>query len=346
MKSRKIVLDEISRCYCVNHMTVDGILRIVFASEEIDGPCYAYSGKNFEHKEVVWEKGGGTMSFSPIPGSNGEFLAIQNFFPGFNAKDAKIVWGKYKDGRWEVKDFLKLPYVHRFDILESEGKLYFIGTTLCCGKQERNDWSDPGMVWVGELPCDLNEKMDIKPIKDFLLKNHGYCQGYYQDKQVGFITCDSGLYVVIPPDGNSDWEIKQLMADQISDVAVYDLDKNGENEYAVITPFHGNAMEIRKIIDDRRYETIYTYPYEMDFAHAIWAGEIFGTPTVVLGVRRAECELAYIQYNQETNQFETHMIEKGVGTANVSLIHEEDRVLLIAANHTKNEAAVYIITKS
>lgn len=345
MNIEKKVLDEIYRCYCASHVNVDGILKIVLASEEVDGPCYAYSGENFEHKEIIWEKGGGTMSFVEIPKTNGEFLAVQKFSPGFNAKDAKIVWGRYKEGRWEVKDFLKLPYVHRFDILESEDKLYFIGATLCSSKLERNDWSDPGMLWVGELPSDLNEQMEVKPIKDFLLKNHGYCRGFYQDKQAGFITCDSGIYTVIPPDGDSNWKVKQLMADRISDVAVYDLDKDGENEYAIIAPFHGNVMEIRRIIDDRCYETIYTYPHEIDFAHAVWAGEIFGTPTVVLGIRRKECELIYIQYNDVSKQFDTHIIEKGVGTANVSVVHDENRVLLIAANHTKNEAAVYIITE-
>jgi len=124
------------------------------------------------------------------------------------------------------------------------------------------------------------------------------------------------------------------------------LNQDGENEYAIIAPFHGNVMEIRKINDGRRYETIYTYPHKMEFAHAVWAGEIFGKPTVILGIRREECELAYIQYNDVLNQFETHIIEKGVGTANVSLVHDKDRVLLIAANHTKHEAAVYIMTKS
>lgn len=346
MKIVKKVLDEIYRCYCASHVSVDGVLRVVLASEEIDGPCYAYWGENFENKEVIWEMGGGTMSFSQIPGTNGEFLAIQNFFPGFDSKDAKIVWGRHENGRWEVRDFLKLPYVHRFDILESEGRLYFIGATLCSSKLERNDWSDPGELWVGELPSDLNEQMEISPIKDFLLKNHGYCRGIYQHKQVGFITCDSGIYMVMPPDQERNWEVKQIMADQISDVAVYDLDNDGESEYAVIAPFHGNKMEIRKIVDGRRYKTVYTYPYEMEFAHAIWAGEIFGTPTVVLGIRRKECELAYIRYNESAGQFETNIIEKGVGTANVSLVHEKDKVLLVAANHTKNEAAVYIITES
>jgi len=344
MRIEKIILDKIHRCYCASNVTVDGILKVVLASEEVDGPCYAYWGEKFEHKEVIWEKGGGTMSIVEIPGTNGEFLAVQNFFPGFNAKDAKIVWGRYIDGQWEVKDFLKLPYVHRFDILESEGELYFVGATLCSSKRERNDWSDPGKLWVGKLPSDLNKQMEIKPIKDYLLKNHGYCRGVYRGKPACFITCDSGAFAVVLPTANSDWEVKQLMADRISDIAVFDLDGDGENEYAIIAPFHGNVMEIRKIIDERRYETIYSYPNKMNFAHAVWTGDIFDIPTVILGIRREECELAYIQYHKASKQFETHIIEKGVGTANVSLVEDGDRVLLIAANHTKNEAAVYMMT--
>ena len=344
MKIEKKILDEIDRCYCASHVTVDGELKVLLASEEIDGPCYSYSGENFEKKETVWEKAGGTMSIIEIPHTNGEFLAVQNFFPGFNSLNSKIVWGKYEDGRWVIKDFLKLPYVHRFDLLESEGKLFFIGATLCCSKKDRNDWSDPGRIWIGELPEDLNEEMEIKPIKDFLLKNHGYWRGESEGCQVGYVTCDSGIYMVTPPKGGSDWEVKQLLAGQISDVAVFDLDQDGKEELVTIGPFHGNELLIRKKVDDRRYETVYQYPNKMDFAHAVWAGNLLSKPSVVFGIRRMDCELGYIQFDTERNEYNTEIIEKGVGTANVDVVHGKDREIIIAANHTKNEAAVYILS--
>lgn len=344
MKIEKKILDEIYRCYCASHVTVDGELKVILASEEIDGPCYSYSGKNFEKKETVWEKAGGTMSFVEIPHKNGEFLAVQNFFPGFQSMDAKIVWGKYKNNKWEVKDFINIPYVHRFDILESEQKLYFIGATLCGSKKERNDWTDPGSIWVGELPNDCSDGMIIRPIKDFLLKNHGYWRGTIEGKQVGYVTADSGIYTITPPTSTSDWKIKQILADRISDVAVFDLDSDGINEIVTISPFHGNELTIRKPLDERRYETVYHYPNKMDFAHAVWAGSLLSKPTAIFGIRREECELGYIQYNKQTNEYETTIIEKGAGTANVSVIHEENRDILIAANHTKNEAAIYIFT--
>ena len=39
----------------------------------------------------------------------------------------------------------------------------------------------PGKIWVGELPADLsdiNEDNQVKliPLKENLLKNHGYCR--------------------------------------------------------------------------------------------------------------------------------------------------------------------------
>lgn len=83
------------------------------------------------------------MSIIPIPEKNGDFLAVQRFFPTFQSEDAEIVWGRYENGKWEIKTLFKLPYLHRFDILEANGKLYFLGAVLCNSKQFKDDWSDP-----------------------------------------------------------------------------------------------------------------------------------------------------------------------------------------------------------
>ena len=41
--------------------------------------------------------------------------------------------------------------------------------------------------------------------------------------------------------------------------------------------------------------------------------------------------------------FVMKVIDRGVGPANLCLVNEENRDLIIAANHTANEAAVYIV---
>lgn len=342
MNIEKLVLDEIYRCYCTSSVTVDGVLKVLLASEEIDGPCYAYYGENFSQKEVVWEKAGGTMSIVEIPGTNGEFLAVQNFFPGFNAINSKIVWGRYVDGKWQVKDFISLPYVHRFDILKANGKKYFLGCTLCDSKTARDDWSSPGRLWVGELPEDLNQPMELKSIQTGLLKNHGYCRGIYEGKEAGYTTCDSGIYVAVPPQKEGeDWTVHHILEEPTSDVAVYDVDGDGESELVTIAPFHGNRFNVLKK-SEGQYKEVYAYPNQMDFAHAVWAGDIRGKATIIGGIRRMDCELFYVQYDGE--EYRTTIVETGVGTANVAVVHQPDREILISANHTKNEAAVYIIT--
>jgi hypothetical protein len=346
MKIEKKVVDELYRAYCVGQVTVDGVTRVVFASEAEGGNCYAYYGDDFEHREVIWEKVGGTMSFVEIPHTNGEFLIIKNFFPGFNSKNAKIMHGRYAEGKWVLEEFISLPYVHRFDLLESDDKLYFIGATLCTSKRERNDWGDPGKIWVGEMPNDLHDGMTLHPLRDWMLKNHGYSRSEENGRQIGLVTADSGIYKIYPPDRGEDWRVEQILAGQISDAYEYDLDGDGAKELVTISPFHGNELCIRKKDGTRRYETTYTYEHQMDFAHAIWAGELCGEPTVVYGIRRENKELGYIRYNKATKQYESHIIEKGVGPANVCVLHQTDRDVIVAANNGIHEAAVYWVDRT
>jgi len=282
------------------------------------------------------------MSFIPIPGRNGEFLASQQAYPGFNTEKAKIVWGRHTENGWDILDFISIPYLHRFDVLPSEGKLFFLGATLCNSKRFYDDWTDPGKLWAGELPPDRDGRMELKPIKDFLLKNHGYWRGEWEGSAAGFIACDSGVYAVTPPRAGRDWVVTQVLAGQISDLACFDLDGDGEDEMVTISPFHGNRLEIHKKADGNRYETVYLYPEPIDLAHALWAGLFQGIPAVIFGIRGLNGELGCIRFDKNTNAYHSEIIEIGAGTANVSVARRLEGDILIAANHTKNEAAVYL----
>ena len=105
------------RAYAVGSITVGDELHLIVASEAIDGKCVAYHGKNFDERKVIWSDQGGTMSIVPIPHTNGEFLAVRNFFPGFNGIAAKVVHVKPEGASFVVKDFINLPYLHRFDLI-------------------------------------------------------------------------------------------------------------------------------------------------------------------------------------------------------------------------------------
>ncbi len=341
MKIKRIKLDEVNRCYSTGYVYVDDELKIILASEEIDGPCYSYSGNDFRNKEVVWEKGGGTMSIIPIPNTNGEFLASQGFFPGFNANESKIVHGRYIDGDWEIRDFMSLPYIHRFDILKANGKNYFVGATLCTSKKNRDDWSDPGKIFVGELPKDLSKPMELSIIQEGLTRNHGYCRGIWEGKESGFITSDEGVFVVTPPRKEGErWNVKNIIKRPISDIAICDIDDDGIEELATIEPFHGTKYRINKKVDGE-YKVIYEYPNETEFFHVVWGGEIRGKRTFIGGARRGNAELFMVQYNND--KYETVFIDKGRGPANITVVNGKDKDIIITANNTIHEACVYIV---
>lgn len=345
MQLKKIVLGDMERCYCASHITRGGQQIALLASEAVDGPCFAYHGANFETKETVWENGGGTMSMVELPWSSGDFLATQRFFPGFRSEESKVVLCQYVDEKWVVRDFLALPFLHRFDILKAGDCFYFVACTLCGSKKDREDWSDPGKLWVGELSTNLDMPPVLHPIAENLTKNHGYWRGQWQGQQACFISCESGVYAAVPPQlPGDDWAVHHIFDDPVSDMALFDFDGDGVDELAVIEPFHGDSFRILKQTDGG-YREVYRYPGEIDFAHALWAGTLAGCPAVLCGVRRKGGELFCVTYQPEENAYHAEVLDTGVGTANVDVLHQEGRDVIISANHTKNEAALYFVAK-
>lgn len=337
----KKFLTKLHRCYATGSTVIDGKEKILFATEG-EGACFAYDGDDFT-QSTVWDGPGGTMSMVPVPGKNGDFLAVQNFFPTFQSENATIIWAAPKpDKSWAVKTLFKLPYVHRFDILTAGGVHYFIGCTLCTSKTEKEDWSDPGKIYVGQIPEDLNQPMELKVIKTGLTKNHGYSRAIWNGNMAGMVTCEEGVFAVVPPEtAGADWTIETVLERPVSDIAVLDIDGDGVAELITIEPFHGNQFLISKKTADG-YEVVYQYPEEMEFGHVVWGGNLRGTPTIIGGQRRHAKDLFYIQYID--GKYVKTTIDEGIGPSNVAVLQQENRDIIIAANREIGEAVLYIAT--
>lgn len=332
------------RCYCASNIYMDNENHILLASEDPDIACNMYSGKDFEIQERVWTHPGGCMSIIPIPNKEREFLAVQEFYLKVSPSLAKIVWGKYDPQTgWQTKDVLSLPYIHRFDIYDVDGTNFFIGATIATSKQDKNDWSVPGRIYIGRLPDDPSQGIDLTILADGLYRNHGYWHGKENGKDVGYFGSDQGILKVTPPDtADGEWKTEFILEGQIGEIAVCDIDQDGKEEIMTIEPFHGNSIQIYHEAEDG-YEKVWTYDNTIDFAHTLVGTTLRGVPTFVAGVRRVDAELFYVQYVD--GQYKATVIEKGVGPANLCVVNEKDRDLIISANHTANEAAVYIVTE-
>lgn len=345
MNIEKTILTDLHRCYTVAHTVINGRKKMFIATEG-EGACYMYDVETLE-KTTVWEEPGGTMAMIFIPNTNGEFLAVQNFFPTFQSKEAKIVYGKLNGDKWEIKTLFKMPYLHRFDILEANDKMYFLGAVLCNSKEFKDDWSDPGKIYVSEMNDDFfNENAKFEVIKDGLTKNHGYTKGILNKEEVVLVTSEEGIFkITAPNDKNKKWSVEKILNEPTSDVAIIDIDNDGEEELVTIEEFHGKHFRIRKKYNDE-YKVIYNYPKEIDFGHVVWGGKLLGVQTIIGGYRRLERELFGIRCIDEKElKFEHYVIDKEVGPSNVCVIECDDKDIILSANREIGQAAIYTVTK-
>ena len=343
MKIEKHFLTELNRCYSANSIVVDGQPRILLATEG-EGPCLAWTGADYEASHTVWEGPGGTMSIVPIPGTNGEFLAVQKFFKMFQWEEAKIVHVRpVSSGGYEVSDVLQLPYIHRFDLLSVGGRHYFIGCTLATTKDSKEDWSNPGKIWVGEFTGA--GPLQVSVLKDGLTKNHGYSRLTRDGAMCGLVTCEQGAFEVTPPPvPGAEWTVKQLMDWPISDISAIDIDGDGELEFATIEPFHGEYFRVYKKIGGA-FKKIYEHPEVTEFYHVVVGTTLAGRPVFIGGCRRGKQQLFYVEAKQrDPLQLEAVVIEESVGPSNVYVLHEEHRDIIVAANREKGEAALYFVS--
>lgn len=340
MRFEKKKLDDIVRCYCASHMTIGDDLYAFFASENPESECYSYTGDDFSKKETVWNGDrGGCMSIIPFETRKGEFLAVNEFYLKVSPSHAKLVWGKKTEDGWMIKDVFNLPYLHRFDIYHVDGKDYVICATIARDKAFKDDWSRPGQLYVGEIPADLeNENVVLRQIGDDYYRNHGCSRGIYDGVVCGYFGSDYGVVRVTPPHDGKDWEVTRIMEGNISEIAFVDIDGDGLEEMMTIEPFHGNCINVYRL-KDGEYVKDYTYPNEIDFAHALVGTTLAGKPCFVAGIRRVNCEIFVLTY--EDGQYKVTIVEEGVGPANLDVVHHNGKEYILAANHTKNEAAIY-----
>ena len=340
----KIELAELERCYAVRAMRIDGRDRLLYATEG-PGACLQFDGETLAPLPPVWEQPGGTMSIVPIPGRERDFLAVQNFFPTFQSEKAAIVWGHLNDAeQWEIHSFLDLPYVHRFDLLAAPTGIWFVGCTLATSKKDKDDWSDPGKVWVGRLPESWDEPMALTPILAPMTHNHGYCRLTTEGMNRGVATCDEGVYLLTPPQAEGEaWQTCCLLAAPVSDVALADVDGDGKLECMSIEPFHGEKMTIYRW-EKEGLKSIWRLPFETPFGHVVWGGEFEGRPAFLAACRKGPASLMLLRA-EGGDSFSVETIDEGEGPSNIDVTHIGGRDVILAANRMTGKAALYRVKK-
>ncbi len=346
MKVEKKVMGTLEKCYSIAPLHYNGKDHILVAAEKQD-PCQLFD-LDGNYEETVWEGPGGTMSMVQVPGSNGEFLATHKFYSPNDSKEAKIVRVWPENGEWKVAVLKELPFVHRFDIISRNGVRYLIACALKSDHEYKDDWTHPGKVYAGVLPDDLSayseeNQLELTVIKDGMTKNHGYYKVMRNGLETAVISCEEGVYAFTPPETpDKEWNIEQLISDPASDGVLLDLDGDGREELAVISPFHGENIYIYRN-EDGGFKRVYEYGEKAEFAHSIYGGSLCGRPAVVIGHRKGKRNLIAFFWNEEKKDFDTQILDEDCGSANVYHYEKDGKDIIISTNREINEIAMYTI---
>lgn len=340
MRIYKTIVDDLPMSYAVGWLNRGGKLYGIAASEGRDR-CIVFDPDQRSEPETVWTDAGGTMSISQIKG-DGTFLAVQNFFKGFQAASACIVCAKpLVTGGWQVEKYLDLPYVHRFDVVEVEGKQFLLACTLCDGKEYKQDWSRPGRVWLGEMKEDGCE---LKTLIPGITKNHGFYRGRRNGRNVVLVSGMEGLFEIqIPERSDGEWRWERLMEKEISDAAVVDLDQDGEDEIVTIEGFHGTRVVVNKL-SGGQWREVYSCPVK--FGHVVWGGNMLGRNSLLIGYREENAPLILMRKKEGPDfRMEHIFIDELEGPTNISVLSEENRGRILCSCGRTQRVVIYDLTE-
>lgn len=349
---KRVSLGKIEKCYSCLGSHIEGKPYIFFAGEG-PGSLRAFYGENFSQETLIWEGGGGTMSIVAVPDEPKTFLASRGFYAMYQAEESTVEEILFSEGHFTYKTLVSLPVLHRFDVIKGEdGTRYLICCTLAESKESKEDWSKPGRIYVGPLE-ELREGKPLTELPGDFYQNHGF----YSQGDKAYIGSREGAFLVTPPkkknteaadreiDSQNNfqnlmgWSIEKVLDGPVSDIALLDIDDDGVEEIAFISPFHGNEFSVVK--DGKK---IYTYPVESDFFHVAVAGTIEGKKVFIGGARKLSGDLFMLENG--ASGLSTTLVEGGCAPSNAAILNTESADILMAASRRDTgEALLYIWEK-
>jgi len=341
----KKTIAKLDKVYAVKSINIRGETYIIAATEE-KGSCLLFSPPDWKISKI-WDEPGGTMEIIPLEKDSGAILAIQKFYPIFQSEGACISYAEPGDSitePWKVVKVLDLPFVHRISKVNIKNNHFLISSTLCSGKDYMEDWSKPGAIYASPIPSDIHSKWEIKPICEGISKNHGL-HVTRLDKKTCILACgEEGVFKInVPENEKESWSNVCWLNKGVSDVYMFDIDEDGNKELITIEPFHGNNLNIYKIIDEK-WDIV--FERKITFGHVVWGGTILGNPSVIYGCRGGNKELAILtDFNNKFQSMKYQIIDEGKGAASIEVIHKQEYDMIISANHGANEVAIYSIYK-
>ncbi len=346
MRFEKRRLADARQGYAVASLRLCGDQRIIAASEGA-GPVVVFEGRELQRR-VLLQGPGGCMGFAEVPGRDDAFFMITRFYPIFRAENAGVDLVRRSPRErwaWEGGRAIDLPFVHRVaSVSTSEGD-YLVAATVCGGKEHRDDWSRPGAVYAFEIDRALDRALTPVVVLEAVHRNHGLCLGMLDGRKALLVSGDEGvvaLEVEGAPDGarSDPWRVSVIIDHPVSEVVLFDLDDDGEDELVTVEPFHGNEMSVYKRLGGA-WKKIFSA--ELAFGHGLSAGRLGGEPAVIVGNRDGSKDLLCFRSDTQAPRFamERIVVDHGSGTAGTIFLDAPPGGV-VASNAELREYAIYL----
>jgi hypothetical protein len=342
MKVERNSLKELEDAYATGLIDLGGESCLLVGPETRGRPL-KFTSPDWTDGEPILDELGGCMNVRSFSQIEDGFLAIEGFYPVFQSEGAGVVLARRDSrGNWRKQRILDLPFVHRIEEIKVEDESFLVASTLAAAKDSPEDWSRSGATYVGKIPEEPYEDMEVEEVLSGIHKNHGLHVQEINGSRVILITGQEGIFSIsVPSSASGDWDTNKLVDHEVSDISMADLDKDGELEFVTIEPFHGDTLGLYKR-KDGTWERQSSYP--LNFGHVVWAGELLGEPRVIAGSRDGEAELTCLKVAEDSLELEEDFVlDRGVGPAQISVLSLPDSDIVFSANNGADEVAMYRI---
>jgi len=369
----KAKLADLETGYAISTVTINRRPHVI-AAPEGKGPFVLFSPPDWK-PTILTDGPGGVMSIVGLPRHESAFAAITSCYPIYHFEGGKVsilqpgktnveeqVQPQPKDqgagsrttgnqGKapmlWSSIKGFDLPFGHRLETINIGGDAYLVAATLASAKENADDWSRSGTVYMVRIPEQLDSIWERIPILDGITKNHGLHHASFDGRDTLFVGGSQGLIALsIPSKPDGIWERQTILAREVSEVYAADLDEDGQQELVTIEPFHGNQLSVYKRSGDRIDGSWHRlFEADLSFGHGLWAGSLGGEPAVMAGSRSGEMDLSVFSI-QSLVPFvaQRSIIDQGAGPTQTVVLHEDGQDLIFSVNQAKSEVAMYTVS--
>ena len=324
---------EIQGIYTVNAFEF-GDRTVVCAGPEKSGRSILLDLQSGE-VETISDGPGGVMSIVPVPGRDDMLVSVMGLFPPFIGAEAGIFRHWKRGGKWRTDKVTDMPFAHRCDTVCFDGRHYLVSCTVSSHKDNPQDWSCPGCVYMTPLDRPEEDRWQAVLLDGHMTKNHGMLKSFRDGRESLMISSQEGVFEVVADRGAV--RLESVFANPVSEFAFADLDGDGVDEMVCIEPFHGNRLNVYHRTGTG-YELI--GGDDLSFGHGLSAG-VMGDKSYIAVGNRGESKQLSIYWLKEACGLQKLELEPSAGTTQTQFFRIGGRHVLLAANQLYDRASVY-----